>query len=346
MANNAVKGSRAGTALRNIFNGLLGSVTLTADAFGQVEYSAVNADGSMKGLMETVRDLRGYFGQMTESEQVKNAMDIAGMRGYNGLLAILNATDEDFQNEKAVSTLAETALAVYEYRDRAAQGMADLTEGLTEQMEQFVQSMEEEISALDLSEEAKEYGRLTVQSYVDAATSSVMSEQVRNAYAKIALAARLALAPAYSDSAYYANRVSGYASGTDNAPPGYAWVGEKGPELMYMHGGEQIIPAEASRRLAEDYAAYRRYTAENGDAAVTGGVSSGDARPGRALEVSTAGTMAGAGTKLEMHFHIEAGASPETVDAWQEYARSGALKATVLEVMEDAEADRRRRDMV
>lgn len=53
MANNAVKGSRAGTALRNIFNGLLGGVTLTAQAFGELDYSAVNYDGSMKGLMET-----------------------------------------------------------------------------------------------------------------------------------------------------------------------------------------------------------------------------------------------------------------------------------------------------
>ncbi|MDE6456459.1 MAG: phage tail tape measure protein, partial [Dysosmobacter sp.] len=98
MANNSVKGSRAGTALRNIFNGLLGGVTLTAKAFGELDYSAVNSDGSMKGLMETVEDLRGYFDQMTEAEKVNNAMTIAGMRGYNGLLAILNATDGDFQS--------------------------------------------------------------------------------------------------------------------------------------------------------------------------------------------------------------------------------------------------------
>ncbi len=98
MANNAVKGSRAGTALRNIFNGLLGGVTLTSEAFGELDYSAVNIDGSMKGLMETVEDLRGYFSQMTEAERVNNAQNIAGMRGYNGLLAILNATDEDFQS--------------------------------------------------------------------------------------------------------------------------------------------------------------------------------------------------------------------------------------------------------
>ena len=98
MANNGVKGSRAGTALRNIFNGLLGDITLTSKAFGEVEYSAINADGTMKGLAETVKDLRYYFSQMTESEQVNNALNIANMRGYNGLLAIVNSTEEDFNS--------------------------------------------------------------------------------------------------------------------------------------------------------------------------------------------------------------------------------------------------------
>ena len=41
---------------------------------------------------------------------------------------------------------------------------------------------------------------------------------------------------------------------------------------------------------------------------------------------------------MEMHFHIEAGASPETVNAWQDYASRGELKATILEVMEEADA--------
>ena len=48
---------------------------------------------------------------------------------------------------------------------------------------------------------------------------------------------------------------------------------------------------------------------------------------------------------MEMHFHIEAGASPETVNAWQEYANRGELKAVVLEVMEEADADMKRRVM-
>lgn len=96
MANRAVKSSRAGTALRNIFNGFVEGMTLTSDAFGEITVSAINADGSVKPFMETIRELRGYFSQMTGGEQIMNAKEIAGLRGYNGLLAILGATEEDF----------------------------------------------------------------------------------------------------------------------------------------------------------------------------------------------------------------------------------------------------------
>lgn len=96
MANSGVKGSIAGTALRNTFNGLLDGVSLTGAAFGEYQYSAVKADGTMKDFGSTIEELRGYFEQMTESERVNNAMTIAGKRGYNGLLAILNATNEDY----------------------------------------------------------------------------------------------------------------------------------------------------------------------------------------------------------------------------------------------------------
>ena len=98
MANSGVKGSIAGTALRNTFNGLLEGVTLTGAAFGEYEYCAVRADGTMKDFGSTIDELRGYFDQMTEAERVNNAITIAGQRGYNGLLAILNATDEDYSS--------------------------------------------------------------------------------------------------------------------------------------------------------------------------------------------------------------------------------------------------------
>lgn len=96
MANAGVKGSVAGTALKNTFNGLLNGATLTSEAFGEVEYTAINADGTMKGFGDTVQELRGYFDQMTEAERVQNAMALAGQRGYNGLLAILNTSGEEY----------------------------------------------------------------------------------------------------------------------------------------------------------------------------------------------------------------------------------------------------------
>ena len=96
MANAGIKGSNAGTALRNVFNGLLEGVTLTGEAFGECTVSAVQADGTMADFSDTIEELRGYFNQMTEAERVNNAMAIAGQRGYAGLLSILNASEEDY----------------------------------------------------------------------------------------------------------------------------------------------------------------------------------------------------------------------------------------------------------
>lgn len=42
----------------------------------------------------------------------------------------------------------------------------------------------------------------------------------------------------------------GFATGTANAPPGLAWVGEDGPELLRFRGGEAIYTAQQSRTLA------------------------------------------------------------------------------------------------
>jgi TP901 family phage tail tape measure protein len=237
-------------------------------------------------------------------------------------------------NTQALTDLADTLGEISASQEEAAGDVAEWTTGLNEQMDQLIRDMKEEIGKLDMSEEAKESGRATVQAYIDQAEG--MLPQVRSAYANVARAASLALGPAkYADSAWYANGGRGYASGTANAVPGWSWVGEEGPELMRMHGGEQILPSSVSREVAEDYNAYTRYTAAQG-------VQS--ARP--PLEVTgTSGAAAGR-PKIDLHLHIEAGASPETVNAWQDYVSRGELKSAVLEVMEDADADMRRRAMV
>lgn len=116
MANAGIKGSNAGTTLKNVFNGLLEGVTLTSEAFGEVEYSAINADGTMKSFGETINDLREYFSQMTGAEQLQNAETIAGQRAMAGFVSVLNATDDDIQ--KLTSSITNSA--------GAAQKMADI----------------------------------------------------------------------------------------------------------------------------------------------------------------------------------------------------------------------------
>lgn len=244
-------------------------------------------------------------------------------------------------NTQALTDLANTLGEISESQEEAAGDVAEWTTGLNEQMDQLIQDMEEDIAALDMSEEAAESGRATVQAYINAAEG--MLPQVRNAYQSIASAAYSAMGfqRVYvpSSGTYIYQR--GYAEGTNNAPPGWSWVGEEGPELMRMHGGEQILPTNVSQEVAQTYRAYNKYSGEYAAARAIQEIQS-STRP--ALEV-TAGGQTSNGTKMEMHFHIEAGASPETVNAWQDYANRGELKATILEVMEEADADRERRVM-
>lgn len=48
----------------------------------------------------------------------------------------------------------------------------------------------------------------------------------------------------------YAKDIIGFAGGTTSAPPGLAWVGERGPELVQFRGGERVWSNSESVRMA------------------------------------------------------------------------------------------------
>lgn len=98
MANAGIKASVSGTALRTLFTKLSEDIELTGEAFGKVTISTKNQDGSMKDLNDIIVDLRKGFQQMTEAEKASNAEAISGKTGMAGLLAVMNATDEEFYN--------------------------------------------------------------------------------------------------------------------------------------------------------------------------------------------------------------------------------------------------------
>ena len=81
-----------------------------------------------------------------------------------------------------------------------------------------------------------------------------------------------------------AGAVAGHASGTPDAAPGLALVGEQGPELMMMHGGEAIFNAtETARMLSGIPSAI--FGATGGNRASSGGGGGAGGAGGGAVEV-------------------------------------------------------------
>lgn len=96
MANAGIKGSRAGTSLRSIFTRLVKPTGEAKAAIQELGISITNSDGSMKPFSQTMVELREKFSGMTEAEKASYASMLAGQEAMSGLLAIVNAGDEDF----------------------------------------------------------------------------------------------------------------------------------------------------------------------------------------------------------------------------------------------------------
>ena len=115
MANSGIKSSQAGTALRQTLTRLAKPTDEVKAAMEDLGISLTDSEGNMKSLGEVILDMRKGFKNLTKDQQAQYAASIAGQEGMSGLLAIVNASDEDF------NTLAEAI----QNSDGAAQSMAD-----------------------------------------------------------------------------------------------------------------------------------------------------------------------------------------------------------------------------
>ena len=115
MANANIKGSQGGTALRSSLSRLIKPTDDAAALMEQYGLSMTNADGSMKSLGEVMEMLRTKMGGLSEAEQAQAAATLFGQEAMSGMLAVINASDSDY--EKLTS-------AIYG-ADGAAQQMAD-----------------------------------------------------------------------------------------------------------------------------------------------------------------------------------------------------------------------------
>lgn len=96
MANSSIKASDAGTSLRNIFTRLAKPTKESQDAIDKLGLSLTKEDGTMRSWMEIMEQMREGFQGMTETEKTFYAAELAGQKGMSGLLAIVNASEDDF----------------------------------------------------------------------------------------------------------------------------------------------------------------------------------------------------------------------------------------------------------
>ena len=116
MANAGIKGSQAGTSLRSIMSRLAKPTDEVQAAMDALGISLTDDHGKMKGLNEIMADLRTGFSGLSEAEAAQMAAALGGQEAMSGLLAIVNASDADFNKlqssiyscDGAAAQMAET----------------------------------------------------------------------------------------------------------------------------------------------------------------------------------------------------------------------------------------------
>ena len=135
MANSGIKASQAGTSLRSIFTRMAKPTKEVQAAMDQLGISLTNSDGSMKSLKEIMNDLRSGFAGLTEAQKAQLAASLGGQEAMSGLLAIVNASDEDYQ--KLTDSIYDADGAAKEMADTMndnLQGAITLITGMVEDM--------------------------------------------------------------------------------------------------------------------------------------------------------------------------------------------------------------------
>ena len=116
MANAGIKASQGGTALRGSLTRLIKPSKEAAGVMNEYGISLTNTDGSMKSLGDVMGLLREKLGNLSEAQQAQVAATLFGQEAMSGMLAIINASEADYNkltdaiygSEGAATNMADT----------------------------------------------------------------------------------------------------------------------------------------------------------------------------------------------------------------------------------------------
>ena len=161
MGNAGIKSSQAGTSLRSILTRLAKPPKDCANAMEDYGISIKNSDGSMKSLMEVMENMRDSLQGLPKDEQSAAAAALGGQEAMSGLLAIVNASESDFDNlSKAIDNASGAAQdqadimndnlqgALYELGSAAESAGIELYDNIKDPAEKAVRAAATEIRSL------------------------------------------------------------------------------------------------------------------------------------------------------------------------------------------------------
>lgn len=116
MANNGIKGQKAGTALRAGLTRLAAPTKSVRDGMDMLGLSIEDVQG--KSLDETLRIFRSSFANLDKTQQAQAASMIFGKEAMSGMLAIINTSESDYNSlsdaihnaDGAAESMAETMM--------------------------------------------------------------------------------------------------------------------------------------------------------------------------------------------------------------------------------------------
>lgn len=251
------------SAYNEAYDAALKSVSGQYDLWDSAEKVVATSASSINSALESQITYWDSYNQNLESLNAR-AADIDGLSAViasfadgskdsvNAIAGMAAASDSD------LAKMVDNYQKLQEAQDVTSESMADLETGMSNAMDEIAQNVADSVADMNLSDEAKESAQATIQGFVDGAEG--MLPRVQTVFSKIAAAASNALAGASGSSG---GNIPGYAVGTESAAPGFAVVGENGPELVCFNGGETVLTAPETRAAFDEAQLFTQIVSKN-----------------------------------------------------------------------------------
>lgn len=251
------------SAYTDAYNAAYDSITKQYDLWDTAEKVVATSASSINSALESQITYWDSYNQNLESLNAR-AADIDGLSAViasfadgskdsvNAIAGMASASDAD------LAKMVQNYQELQEAQKTTSESMADLETGMSNAMDEIAQNVADSVADMNLSNEAMKSAQSTIQGFVDGAEG--MLPRVQAVFSKIASAASTALAGV---SGSYSGNIPGYAVGTESAAPGFAIVGENGPELVYFNGGETVLTAPETRAAFDEAQQFTQIVSKN-----------------------------------------------------------------------------------